>query len=59
MKDKIQSEGTVLVPDNIFSIEIYIDIFNREHFVVNGIELKHLGFYCKDWLRQQALLIEM
>ena len=57
MVDKIQGEGSILVPDRIFSIEIYIDRFNREHFVVNGVELKHLGFYCKDWLRQNTLLI--
>lgn len=58
MKDRILSEGTILCPDNIFSVEIYRDIFNREHFIVNGVELKHLGFYCKDWLRQQTLLVE-
>jgi len=57
MADKIQDGGSILVPDRIFSIEIYIDRFNREHFVVNGVELKHLGSYCKDWLRRNTLLI--
>lgn len=59
MFNKIQSEGSILVPDRIFSIEIYIDRFNREHFVVNGVELKHLGSFCKDWLRQETLLVKM
>ena len=59
MVDKIQGEGCILIPDRIFSIEIYSDIFNREHFIVNGVELKHFGFFCKDWLRQEALLIKM
>lgn len=59
MTNKIQGNGSILIPDRIFSIEIYIDIFNREHFIVNGVELKHLGFCCKDWLRKQALLIQM
>lgn len=57
MKDRIQDGGSILVPDRIFSIEIYIDRFNREHFIVNGVELKHLGSSCKDWLRQNTLLI--
>lgn len=57
MAYKIQDGGSILLPDRIFSIEIYIDKFNREHFVVNGVELKHLGSFCKDWLRQNTLLI--
>lgn len=59
MSNKIMSSGCVLIPDRIFSIELYRDIFNKEHFIVNGVELKHLDFYLKDWLRQQTLLIEM
>lgn len=50
----ITGKGNMLSADKIFSIEIYKDIFNIEHFIVNGVELKHLDSFCKDWLKRQT-----
>lgn len=57
MTDKIISKGSILVPERIFSIEIYKDDFikgGKEHFIVNGVELKHLGSFAREWLRKQV-----